>query len=285
MSYTAFPAVDLLAAADEIELARRMEAGALAEEALRSRRGFPGATSAELWHLVREGEAARERFLLANLRLVAMVSGRAARQSGLYAADLFQEGVTGLIQAVDRYDHSQGVRFASYALPWIRAIIARAVANRFGALNLSGARAERRRQLRAAWRRLTQQLGREPSVAEVAAEVGQHADRVAELLDLQPPCALVDDAGYVIDPPDVRASEALDRVVETRLPLETWVRRLPARQRRVVELRFGFDRDPVSYQSIGQELGVSSSTVRRLERSALDLLRDSCSTEELAMVG
>lgn len=285
MTYTAFPAVDLLAATEEIELARRMEVGALAEEVLAGRRDCPGASRAELNRLVHEGSAARERFLLANLRLVAMVSGRAARQSGLPPGDLFQEGAMGLIQAVDRFDHTQGVRFASYALPWIRSTVARSVANRFGALNLSAARAERRRHVRATWRRLTQQLGRSASAVEVAVELGQHPDGVAELLDLELPCALVDEAGYIIDPPDLKAAAALDQIVETPLPLGEWVRRLPALQRRVVEMRYGFGREPVSYQGIGAGLGLSPSTVRRIERRALQQLRDRCSIEDFAMAG
>lgn len=285
MTYTAFPVVELLTPAEEIELARCMEAGALAAEALVGRRDCPGAIRAELDQLVQEGNAARERFMLANLRLVLMVSGRAARQSGLHPGDLFQEGVTGLIQAVDRFDHIHTVRFASYALPWIRSAVARAVANRFGALNLSGARAERRRHVRATWRRLTQQLGRDATAAEVAAALGQSLEGVAELLDLEPPCALVNDAGYVIDPPDVQATAALDQVVETRLPLGDWVRRLPALERRVVELRYGFGREPVTYQGIGAQLGLSPSTVRRIERRALEELRGRCSTGDYAMAG
>jgi RNA polymerase sigma factor (sigma-70 family) len=159
------------------------------------------------------------------------------------------------------------------------------VANRFGALNLSGARAERRRHVRATWRRLTQQFGRNATAAEVAVALGQHPDGVAELLELEPPCALVDEAGYIIDPPDSKAAAAFDQVVETRLPLADWVRRLPALQRRVVELRFGFGREPASYQGIGAQLGMSASTVRRIERRALDQLRDSCSTDDYAMAG
>lgn len=285
MTFLVLPAVELLTAADEIELARRMEAGALAGEVLIGLRRCGSATLGELHHLTQQGAAARERFLLANLRLVAMVSNRAARQSGLTDSDLFQEGVTGLIRAVDGFDYTQGVRFATYALPWIRSSVARAVTNRFGALHLSDARAERRRHIRATWRRLTQQAGREATAAEVAAELGQSIDGVAELLDHQPPCALVDEAGVAHDLPDAQAAAAMERVVEGSLPVLEWVRQLPVLERRVVELRFGFGRAAVSYQGIGDELGLSPSTVRRVEHRALDRLRDCCASEEFSVAG
>lgn len=279
------PAADLLVADEEIELARRMEVGTLAAAALGGDLERADATLAELQFLAREGRAARERYVVANLRLVAMVANPAARRAGLATADLFQEGVGGLIQAVDRFDHRQQVRFATYALPWIRAHVARAVANRCGALPLSGFRAERRRTVRIAAQRVSQRLGREATVAEIAREVGQAEAAVAELLTFEAPVALVDDAGMVFDPPDPRATRALDEVGTTQPAVDEWVRLLPPAERRVVVLRFGFGGEPCSYAVVAQTMGVAKSTVRRIEQRALDLLRGWCSTEHLPLAG
>ncbi|MDO5501273.1 MAG: sigma factor, partial [Propionibacteriaceae bacterium] len=138
MTNVVFPAAELLAPEEEIELARRMEAGTLAAAVLTGEREFSAATVAELTALAREGRAARERYVEANLRLVAMVAYPAARRAGLSFTELFQEGAGGLLLAVDRFDHTQRVRFATYALPWIREQVSRAVGNRCGALPLSG---------------------------------------------------------------------------------------------------------------------------------------------------
>lgn len=267
-------ATNLLTATDEIELARRMEAGSFAYEVLTGRSIPTSATNAELSRLVEEGRLARERFLLANLRLVAMVSNRAAWSSKLSSNDLFQEGVTGLITAVDRFDHVEGVRFATYALPWIRAAVFRAVSNRCGELNLSGARAERRRQLRSVWWKLTQELGRHATVSEVATTIGQGVAGVAELLELEPPVSLADDEGQHYDVPDRRAAQALEWVIDAPAPLLDWVRQLPAQERTVIEMRYGLEDDPVTYSGIGNLLGLSPTTVRRVEQRALDRLRN-----------
>lgn len=279
------PAADLLTAEEEIELARRMEVGALAAGALDGEITCGTADPDELRVLVEEGRSARERYVLANVRLVAMVANPAARRSGLGFGDLFQEGMGGLLQAVDRFDHRQRVRFATYALPWIRAQVARAVANRCGALPLSGHRAERRRTIRVVAQRMGHSLGREATCEEVARELGIGAAGVAELLAVEPPVALVDESGVVIDPPDPRAVRALEQVGARQPAVTQWLRRLPPPENRVVRLRFGFGGAPHSYARVGEVLGVSKSTVRRLEERALERLRGMCSTEHLPLAG
>lgn len=285
MTDLVLPAADLLTAEDEIELARRMEAGVLAEGVLAGDLDPVAATTEELRLLAAEGRAARDRYVIANVRLVAMVANPAARRSGLGLGDLFQEGVGGLLQAVDRFDHRQRVRFATYALPWIRAQVARAVANRCGALPLSGHRAERRRSIHVVAQRMGQRLGREATSAEVARELGVGTAGVAELLAVEVPVALVDENGAVIDPPDPRAGRALEQVGIRPPAVGEWLAQLPPTESRVVSLRFGFDGAPHSYAGAAVALGVSKSTVRRLEVRALDRLRGMCSTEHLPLAG
>jgi len=272
-----------LTADEETELARRMEVGTLAAAALALGNG-PG-TAEELHVLVSEGWAARDRFVLANLRLVAMVAHSAVRRSGLGFADLFQEGVSGLLCAVDRFDYRQGVRFATYALPWIRAQVARVVATRCGAMPLSEHRAERRRALSVVAERMSHDLGRDATAAEVAREVNQGARAVAELLAIEPPLPLVDETGVVIDLPDPGAARAFERIGIRMPAVRDWLSRLPAAERKVVELRFGFNGDPHSFSEIAAVLGVSKSTVRRIEGRAMERLRGECSTEHFLMAG
>ncbi|MDO5683337.1 MAG: sigma-70 family RNA polymerase sigma factor [Propionibacteriaceae bacterium] len=283
MTEVLLPDDGLLSAAEEIDLARRMEVGTLAAAALEIGRGQ--GSRAELLFLARDGEAARERYVLANVRLVAMVANSAARRSGLGFPDLFQEGVGGLITAVDRFDPDQGVRFATYALPWIRSGIARAVANRFGAVPLSEHRAERRRRLLAVAERLGQRLGREATLGEVAREARLDSRMVAELLSVEQPVALVDGSGMIFDPPDPRAHEALDAIARAEPDVRAWVRGLPAIERRVVSLRFGLDGPAQPYAGIAKTLGMAKSTVRRVEVRALERLRGMCSTEDLLRAG
>ena len=283
MTEVDFPKEALLTADEETELARRMEVGTLAAAALALGNG-PG-TAEELHVLVSEGWAARDRFVLANLRLVAMVAHSAVRRSGLGFADLFQEGVSGLLCAVDRFDYRQGVRFATYALPWIRAQVARVVATRCGAMPLSEHRAERRRALSGVAERLSHDLGRDATAAEVAREVNQGARAVAELLAIEPPLPLVDETGGVIDLPDPGAARAFERIGIRRPAGRDWLSRLPAAERKVVELRFGFNGDPHSFSEIAAVRGVSKSTVRRFEGRAMERLRGECSTEHFLMAG
>jgi len=130
----------LLSATEEVDLATAIEAGVLAAEALQTGRSPAGATPVELALLVDLGEQARQRFLRANLRLVAMVARQVARRSGQPEGELFQEGCLGLLAAVRRFDHRRGHRFSTYAVNWIRAYAGAAASNAFGALNLPASR-------------------------------------------------------------------------------------------------------------------------------------------------
>ncbi|WP_425308601.1 sigma factor-like helix-turn-helix DNA-binding protein [Ammonicoccus fulvus] len=285
MTQVMIPAEALLTADEETELARSIEAGILAADLLAHRSTFCDATTTELELIVAGGQEARDRYVLANVRLVTMVANRAARRTGLSAHELFSEGMSGLIQAVDRFDYTHEVRFATYALPWIRATVARATATRCGALPVSAARAERRRLVRSVRQRLMAARGREVTAQEIADELELSVEVVEEMLAMEPPTALHDDRGFSIDLPDPGATEALEAVLGSVVPLADWVRRLPADERGVITRRFGFSGEPLSLVAVGRELGMSASSVRRLELRALGRLRAWYEAENLLLAG
>src|SRR3954452_25598518 len=169
---SALAAEPLLTSAEVTELARVIEAGVLAREA-RLNGGWGDATAEELRALEQLGEQAWQRFVRANLRLVAMVAAQTAARSGLPEADLFQEGCLGLMAALQRFDHRRGHAFATYALFWIRSAVGGGSARQLGALNLPTSRAEQLRAARGVEAALTQRLARTPTLAEVAPELGR----------------------------------------------------------------------------------------------------------------
>ena len=156
----------LLSPAEVVSLQRAIEAGVLARAAYASGEHPLGASDQELVMLAELGEAARQRFIRANLRLVAMVARQMAIRSNLSQADLYQEGCVGLITAVERFDHARGYRFSTYALFWIRAYVAGSAARQLGALNLPTSRAEQLRAARGVEAELAQRFGRTPTVGE-----------------------------------------------------------------------------------------------------------------------
>jgi RNA polymerase sigma factor (sigma-70 family) len=268
---------ELLSADEEVALARQIEAGMIATAVLAG--DWQGlqqvqATEAELIMLQRCGELAEQRFVKCNLRLVAMVSRKEAVRSGLAESDLFQEGCLGLIEAVRRFDHGRGLRFATYALYWIRAYIGALTANRAGKLNLPSSRAERARELRGAEAQLAQQLGRQVSAAELAVTIGRSTDWVARLLSHQVTQSLDEADLTALDLPDDRVAADFDAVLRVGLPGREVLVTLGGCQRQVIELRFGFaDGDQHSYSDISRRLGVPVTTVRREEARALEVLR------------
>ncbi|NNG21187.1 sigma-70 family RNA polymerase sigma factor [Naumannella sp. ID2617S] len=266
----------LLDAAEERELAYRIEVGVYAA-ALRSAGGHPRVGEVELTELERLGAEAWDRFLLANLRLVSMVSRATARGTGHQEPDLFQEGCAGLAQALRRFDPRAGVRFATYALPWIRSSVARASERQLGEPDQ-----ERRHQARRAWWRLAQQLSREPTAVEVAADLGQDSVRVARALHADHGVVLFDDTTWR-EPSDEAAQARLAVVLQHRVPVKRWLATLPRLESEVIWLRFGFAGGPHGYAEVGRQLRLQPNRVRRLEARALDRLRELCHTDDLPM--
>lgn len=261
----------LLTADDESRLARAIEAGLLAGEAL-SRGTWPaGATASDLITLEAEGRAAWQRFLLANVRLVWMVARYEARRTGLNVDELFQEGFVALSQALQRFDHTRG-RFTTFALPRVRQHLAEASARRFGELPLPPSRAIQMRRALALAATLSQEQGRSVGIAELSTALGRSQEWTSRLVGYQPPVSLFDETGALRALAAEGTPEPGDGPdVET---IRSAVVALPADQREVVMLRFGFTTgSPEPYPAVARHLKVSLSTVRRLERRALAALR------------
>lgn len=263
----------LLTAAEEFALACQIEAGVLAREARLTGRGRCAASDEELVELERLGDRAWQRYIRANLRLVAKTARQAARRSGLAESDLFQEGCLGLICAVERFDCRLGYRFSTYASYWIRATIGAASANLLGALNVSSSRALQARRVRGLEVELTQTHGRSVSLAEVAASAGRSLESTADLLAHQPAQSIdsldVDTWSWAANPSDEPPDD--DR------PGRELLWHLEGIEREVLALRFGFTDDrPHTYAEIGVRLGISASRARRLEQRGLEALRSVC---------
>lgn len=276
-----------LDAEDEIVLATRIEAGLLAAEAratgaLTTPEGEPVSIE-ELITLEWIGRRATRSFVECNLRLVAMVSNREALRSGLSESDVFQEGCLGLLEAVRRFDHRRGLRFATYALHWIRAYVVALTATRDGEVNLPVGRAAARRELRGAHASLSQQLGREATATELSVRLGREPNEVRRLLEYAP--------DELLDPATLADLQAVDERVEREYDIVLrqlgrsgrLLRLLSGESRLVIEWRFGFvDGAEHSISDIARRLGLSRSRVRRHERHALERLRAGCPQAEIA---
>jgi RNA polymerase primary sigma factor len=270
MSHQAPDADDLLTAEEEVQLAAEIEAGVLAADALARGSRPQGATVEELQWLVAAGERARQRYVRANLRLVAMVARQAGTRAGLPDADLFQEGCLGLMTAVDRFDAHRGCRFATYALLWIRAFVNAASARMLGTSNLPASRATQLRHARGVEALLCQELGRQPTTDEVASALGRSAVWTLRLLAHENPQGLdeIDDIGM--------DDAGLEEVLVGAGPRTELLGVLEGFERKVLELLLGFDGEPHTYADVSRALGVTSNRVRRAERRALERLREVC---------
>ncbi|MCL1839108.1 MAG: sigma-70 family RNA polymerase sigma factor [Propionibacteriaceae bacterium] len=179
----------LLSAAEEVKLALRIEAGLFAQELLEKRangtdtESFPNATNADLETIAQEGKAAMQRFVAANLRLVVSVARKYGRAQ-LPLLDLVQEGNTGLIRAVEKFDYAKGFKFSTYATWWVRQSISRGIAQQGRIVRLPVHVAEQVNQVSNVRRSLEHRLGREANLAEIAAELEMPTQQVVELLRL-----------------------------------------------------------------------------------------------------
>lgn len=277
----------LLTAAEETRLAREIEVGLLAAEALRTGARPAGATEVELRLLAERGVQCRRRFLQANLGLVGLVARQEAARSQLDHGELYQEGCLALIHALQRFDHQRGVRFATYALVWIRAQVRAATSTRCGALNVPPSRAETLRRLRGLEMQLAQSLGRFPTADDLAEATGHDPDWIRTLLDTRAARSL-DEAAETgpVEVADEHAADPFDRVVRS-----AWqggselLGRLQGLEQRVVSLRFGFeDGEPHTCTEIARLLALPVARIRRTEVKALETLREFCPQQAIALL-
>ncbi len=258
----------LLNAGEEAELARLIEAGVAAAAVLSGHELRVNAERHELERIAAQGEQARERFLLSNLRLVAYaIAGLPGRDPSLSRHELFQEGVVGMADALRRYDPQRG-RFSTFALPSVRWRVQQYVTARGGAMGVPAHRAVDIRRARSIASRLLAETGQPAKISDVAAELGREEASTEALLRYQGPLSLGSVTPRVQDRILAVAPHPLD---ETPTPD---LRRLPGDQREAITLRFGLaDGRPRSYREIADELGVSATSVRRTCDRALATLR------------
>ena len=279
----------LLDAITEVELAKAIEAGLFAQHLLdegrvgRRKGGAPRyATEEELRWLVEEGERAVQQFIKANLRLVVSIARKYGR-SQMPILDLVQEGNTGLIRAVEKFDYAKGYKFSTYATWWVRQAITRGIAQQARVVRLPVHVVEELNQVSSARRSLERVLGRDPEPEEIAAELGMEESRVVDLLSwgrdhvsLDTP--LDEDGGTSLG--DLIASESTpgpDATVidsDARDRLMSLVANLDERSADIIRSRYGLtDGRQHKLNDIGARYGISAERVRQLEREAIAKLR------------
>jgi RNA polymerase primary sigma factor len=280
----------LLDAITEVELSKTIEAGLLAEHLLaegrvgRRRGGAPKqANAAELEWLVAEGQRAIQRFIEANLRLVVSIARKYGR-SQMPMLDLVQEGNTGLIRAVEKFDYAKGYKFSTYATWWVRQAITRGIAQQARVVRLPVHVVEELNQVGAARRTLERQLGRDPEPEEIAAELDMDLDRVLDLLSwgrehvsLDTPVDEDGDTslGDLIAQETAPGPDSTFLDVESRDRLGHLVELLDDRAADIIRSRYGLvDGRQHKLADIGAKHGISAERVRQLEREALQKLRD-----------
>jgi len=277
----------LLTAAEEVDLAKRIEAGVYAAELLRRGETDPaslaGRDRAELAAVAADGAAAKLHMMNANLRLVVSIAKKHTHR-GMGLLDVVQEGNLGLIRAVEKFDYTKGFKFSTYATWWIRQAIGRGMAEQSRVVRLPVHVLDELAKVTRTERELVQRLGRDVTAEEIAAVTGQKPERVTDLrrvsrdpVSLDAPVG--DDGGsvlgdLVLDAIAPAASEVVERE-ELSGELERVIDTLPEREALIVRMRFGlYDGRPHTLDEIGRHVGLTRERIRQLEKSALAQLRE-----------
>jgi RNA polymerase primary sigma factor len=307
--------VQLLSGEQEVMLAKRIEAGVFSQQELDVCEQLPTvlavlhgagvlpATAIDPgeWVLperdlsarlavVRDGELAKKQLTEANLRLVVSIAKRYVGR-GMALLDLIQEGNLGLIRAVEKFDYTKGFKFSTYATWWIRQAITRAIADQARTIRIPVHMVETMNKVMRVQRSMLQELGREPTVEEVAIKCELTPDRVREIqriaqepVSLETPVGEEDDSflgDFVEDPTAIAPAMAADRKLLLE-DLEEALRELNPREQQVVRLRFGLEDGQIrTLEEVGREFGVTRERIRQIESKTLAKLRHPTRSQRL----
>jgi RNA polymerase primary sigma factor len=274
--------IPLLTGAEEVELAQAIEAGLAAIKRLAGNGNLPESESWELKRAQSRGEAARQRLIEANFRLVVSIAKKYVGR-GVSFLDLIQEGNIGLIRAVQKFDYRRGFKFSTYATWWIRQAITRSIADQARTIRIPVHMVERINKLIRTSRRLAQELGREPTIEDIAGELEITPSQVATILKIaQQPLSLEMPVGeegdsslgdFIEDQQlPVPAEAASDQLLREQISsiLDT----LNPRESRILQLRFGLRNERThTLEEVGRKFGVTRERIRQIEAKALRKLR------------
>ncbi|MDP4961777.1 MAG: sigma-70 family RNA polymerase sigma factor [Mycobacterium sp.] len=280
----------LLSAEDEVELAKRIEAGLYAQHLLATRKRMSDNRKNVLSVVAEDGRAARSHLLEANLRLVVSLAKRYTGR-GMPLLDLIQEGNLGLIRAMEKFDYTKGFKFSTYATWWIRQAITRGMADQSRTIRLPVHLVEQVNKLARIKREMHQTLGREATEEELAEESGIPAERINDLLEhSRDPVSLDMPVGADEEAPlgdfieDSEAMSAENTVIAELLhtDIRHVLATLDEREQQVIRLRFGLDDgQPRTLDQIGKMFGLSRERVRQIEREVMIKLRQGDRAEKL----
>ena len=280
----------LLDAAQEVVLAKSVEAGLFAEHLLDTDDLPEGISREELERLVVEGERAKDQFIRANLRLVVSIARRYVR-SGMPMLDLIQEGNTGLVRAVEKFDYVRGYKFSTYATWWIRQAISRAIAQQERTVRLPVHLVEDVNRMRNVQRQLTRELGSDPEPEQVAVALGVSLDRVLELMRWSQDTVSLDtpvgddgdtNLGDLVADSDAPSPEDVVLAALERQRIESLLNHLDDRSAGIMRARYGLeDGREHSLTEVASRFSLSRERIRQLEIQALGRLRELARAEGL----